>query len=319
MDRRMNFGRRPLILGTNAKNRIWWQLAPSSYFSGWGFSASAFCFWPINRICVISCIKDVLEVGYTAIFDLIQVTNEDMKTLQVTDLEWPEGFTLFTAPFAIGAMSIALWPRLSSAQKVFIGMIRYYKDEQPSWRHLWWPRLHFIVFIMRTDKLLIETTLMSQGSLAAFAWWSWIVNNLVQGRFSKSYGDLSEVIWEFLTKFWRKVEAVRNRFCYCLQICAITNTFLLTTLPADNTKILTWFAERNQDDSIDSYAALSATSGLVDCWPLRLLGATAAYPEEAKKPNTWAFLRYCVWFWEPAVNVSKSLRSSIRLTSTNWI
>ena len=26
------------------KNRIWWQLAPSSYFSGWGFSSSAFAF-----------------------------------------------------------------------------------------------------------------------------------------------------------------------------------------------------------------------------------------------------------------------------------
>ncbi|MFR4844570.1 MAG: accessory Sec system glycosyltransferase Asp1 [Streptococcus sp.] len=34
---------------------------------------------------------DVLEVGYTAIFDLIQgITDEDMKNLQVTDLEWPE-------------------------------------------------------------------------------------------------------------------------------------------------------------------------------------------------------------------------------------
>ena len=45
---------------------------------------------------------DVLEVGYTAIFDLIQgITDEDMKNLQVTDLEWPEGATFVHTPFAI--------------------------------------------------------------------------------------------------------------------------------------------------------------------------------------------------------------------------
>ena len=75
---------------------------------------------------------DVLEVGYTAIFDLIQgITNEDMKNLQVTDLEWPEGSTFVHTPFAIVVQcQHKRYAEIEFGSEGFIGMIRYYKEEQ---------------------------------------------------------------------------------------------------------------------------------------------------------------------------------------------
>ena len=66
-------------------------------------------------------------------FDLIQgITDEDKKNLQVTDLEMARRATFVHTPFAIvvQCQHKSVMPRLSLAQKAFIGMIRYYKDEQ---------------------------------------------------------------------------------------------------------------------------------------------------------------------------------------------
>ncbi len=65
-----------------------------------------------------------------------------------------------------------------------------------------------------------------------------------------------------------------------------------------------------------SYAAFLPTSGLVDCWPLRLLAIAAWVQRKCHVPKTHGFLS--ILFALEPVNVSKSLRSSIRLTSTNW-
>ena len=75
---------------------------------------------------------DVLEVGYTAIFDLIQgITDEEMRNLQVTDLEWPEGSTFVHTPFAIVVQcQHQRYAEVEFGSEGFIGMIRYFKDEQ---------------------------------------------------------------------------------------------------------------------------------------------------------------------------------------------
>ncbi len=68
---------------------------------------------------------------------------------------------------------------------------------------------------------------------------------------------------EFLTKFLEEKVEAEDRFVIASDLRR--NKHLFDHLPAANTKILTWFAERNQDDSIDTYAAFLPTSGLVDC------------------------------------------------------
>lgn len=62
---------------------------------------------------------DVLEVGYTAIFDLIQgITDEDMKNLQVTG---QKGLPLFTHHLLSWCnANTSVMPRLSLAQKALL-------------------------------------------------------------------------------------------------------------------------------------------------------------------------------------------------------
>ena len=88
---------------------------------------------------------DVLEVGYTAIFDLIQgITDEDMKNLQVTDLEWPEGSTFVHTPFAI----------VVQCQHKRYAEIEFGKTSMMT------AALFQVVFIMKMDNQAIETTSM---------------------------------------------------------------------------------------------------------------------------------------------------------------
>ena len=62
------------------------------------------------------------------------------------------------------------------------------------------------------------------------------------------------------------------------------NKHLFEHLPADNTKILTWFAERNQDDSIDTYKVFLPKVDLLIADRYDYLEQLqVAYPEEAKK------------------------------------
>ena len=109
-----------------------------------------------------------------------------------------------------------------------------------------------VVFIMKVDNQAIETILMPResGNFCHFFDGRGIVANpRTEGRFNKSYyGDLSEVIWEFLTKFLEEKVEAEDRFVIASDLRH--NKHLFDHLPADNTKILTWFAERNQDDSI---------------------------------------------------------------------
>ena len=134
-----------------------------------------------------------------------------------------------------------------------------------------------------------------------------VANPRTEGRFNKSYyGDLSEVIWEFLTKFFGGKGRSRGPLCYRLQIYAI-NKHLFDHLPADNTKILTWFAERNQDDTIDTYAAFLPQVDLLIADRYDYLEQLqVAYPEEAKKLKTHGFFRYPFGFGEPSQRVKES-------------
>ena len=65
-----------------------------------------------------------------------------------------------------------------------------------------------VVFIMKMDNQAYRNYLNAKGvwQLCHFFDGRGIVANpRTEGRFNKSYyGDLSEVIWEFLTKFLRK-------------------------------------------------------------------------------------------------------------------
>ncbi|MFR2192154.1 MAG: accessory Sec system glycosyltransferase Asp1 [Streptococcus sp.] len=72
---------------------------------------------------------------------------------------------------------------------------------------------------------------------------------------------------------------------------------------------MTWFAERNQDDTIDTYAAFLPQVDLLIADRYDYLEQLqVAYPEEAKKLKHMASFDTFVWLWEP-VNVSKSLKS----------
>ena len=65
---------------------------------------------------------DVLEVGYTAIFDLIQgITDEEMRNLQVTDLEWQKGLHLSTHHLQLWFnANTSVMPRLNLDQRVLL-------------------------------------------------------------------------------------------------------------------------------------------------------------------------------------------------------
>ena len=85
-----------------------------------------------------------------------------------------------------------------------------------------------------------------------------------------------------MTKFLdEKVEA-EDRFVIASDLRH--NKHLFDHLPAANTKILTWFAERNQDDSIDTYEAFLPKVDLLIADRYDYLEQLqVAYPEEAKK------------------------------------
>lgn len=232
---------------------------------------------------------DVLEVGYTAIFDLIQgITNENMKNLQVTDLEWPEGSTFVHTPFAIVVQcQHKRYAEIEFGSEGFIGMIRYYKDEQIIREDIYDDRGFISSSLYYEDgQPSYRNYLNAKGvwQLCHFFDGRGIVANpRTEGRFNKSYyGDLSEVIWEFLTKFLEEKVEADDRFVIASDLRH--NKHLFDHLPAANTKILTWFAERNQDDSIDSYAAFLPQVDLLIADRYDYLEQLqVAYPEEAKK------------------------------------
>ena len=222
-------------------------------------------------------------------FDLIQgITDEDMKNLQVTDLEWPEGATFVHTPFAIVVQcQHKRYAEIEFGSEGFIGMIRYYKDEQ------------IIREDIYDDRGFISSSLYYEGGqpsyrnyLNAKGVWQLchffdgrgiVANPRTEGRFNKSYyGDLSEVIWEFLTKFLDEKVEPEDRFVIASDLRH--NKYLFKHLPAANTKILTWFAERNQDDSIDTYEAFLPQVDLLIADRYDYLEQLqVAYPEEAKK------------------------------------
>lgn len=187
---------------------------------------------------------DVLEVGYTAIFDLIQgITNEDMKNLQVTDLEWPEGSTFVHTPFAIVVQcQHKRYAEIEFGSEGFIGMIRYYKDEQIIREDIYDDRGFISSSLYYEDgQPSYRNYLNAKGvwQLCHFFDGRGIVANpRTEGRFNKSYyGDLSEVIWEFLTKFLEEKVEAEDRFVIASDLRH--NKHLFDHLPAANTKILT--------------------------------------------------------------------------------
>lgn len=110
---------------------------------------------------------DVLEVGYTAIFDLIQgITDEDMKNLQVTDLEWPEGATFVHTPFAIVVQrQHKRYAEIEFGSEGFIGMIRSIRMSKSFAKTSTMTAvLSQVVFIMKVDNQAIETILMPRES-----------------------------------------------------------------------------------------------------------------------------------------------------------
>ncbi len=104
----------------------------------------SFAFSLSSRICVISCIVMMSWKLAVRLFWLDSgYTNENMKNLQVTDLEWPEGSATVHTPFAIVVQcQHKRYAEIDSVQKALLA-IRYYKDEQIIREHLWWPRLYF--------------------------------------------------------------------------------------------------------------------------------------------------------------------------------
>ncbi|MFR2063488.1 MAG: accessory Sec system protein Asp1 [Streptococcus sp.] len=289
MDRRMNFGRRPLM---------WYRIRQKIEFDDSLHQVRIFqdedlapqllllAYQPHLRYFLHR--HDVLEVGYTAIFDLIQgITDEEMKNLQVTDLEWPEGSTFVHTPFAIVVQcQHKRYAEIEFGSEGFIGMIRYYKDEQIIREDIYDDR-GFISSSLYYEggQQAIETILMpGVWQLCHFFDGRGIVANpRTEGRFNKSYyGDLSEVIWEFLTKFLEEKVEAEDRFVIASD--SRHNKHLFDHLPAANTKILTWFAERNQDDSIDTYGAFLPQVDLLIADRYDYLEQLqVAYPEEAKK------------------------------------
>ena len=202
---------------------------------------------------------DVLEVKATAIFDLIQgISDEAMRNLQVTDLDWPEGSTFVYTPFAIVVQcQHKRYAEIEFGTEGFIAMIRYFDEEQIIREDVYDDRgfvsssLYF-----ENGQPIYRNYLNAKGiwQLCHFFDGRGIVANpRTDGRFNKSYyGDLSEVIWEFLDKFL--AEKVTNEDRFVMASDLRHNKSLFNHLPAENIKILTWFAERNQDDSIDAYA-----------------------------------------------------------------
>ena len=121
---------------------------------------------------------------------------------------------------------------------------------------------------------------------------------------------------EFLNKFLAEEVKAADRFVIASDLRH--NKHLFEHLPAENTKILTWFAERNQEDKVDAYAAFLPQVDLMIADRYDYLEQLqVAIQKRLRSSNTW-LPSILVWLWEP-VNVSKSLRSSIRLTLTNWI
>lgn len=232
---------------------------------------------------------DVLEVKATAIFDLIQgISDEAMRNLQVTDLDWPEGSTFVYTPFAIVVQcQHKRYAEIEFGTEGFIAMIRYFDEEQIIREDVYDDRgfvsssLYF-----ENGQPIYRNYLNAKGiwQLCHFFDGRGIVANpRTDGRFNKSYyGDLSEVIWEFLDKFL--AEKVTNDDRFVIASDLRHNKPLFNHLPTENTKILTWFAERNQDDSIDAYAGfLSQVDLLIADRYDYLEQLQVAYPEETKK------------------------------------
>ena len=133
MDRRTNFGRRLLILGTvSAKKSNLMTACTKFVFFRMRIYApqllllaypTAFALFPTSSWCLGSWLY--------VYFDLIQgITDEKWKP-QVTDLEWPEGSTFVHTPFAIVVQcQHKRYAEIEFGSEGFIGMIRYYKDEQ---------------------------------------------------------------------------------------------------------------------------------------------------------------------------------------------
>ena len=232
---------------------------------------------------------DLLEANYFSVFDAIQgIPDQPMRCLQVKDLSWGDDCDFIYTPFAIVVEKRGQrYAEIELGPEGYLSMIRYFRNGQ------------ILREVIYDDRGFVSSILQFQDGRASYRAYMnsegiWQLCHFLDGRgivcnpdmkhrFKKDYYlNLEEVIWEFFDRYLE--EQVQSSDCFVVASEQRMNRDVFEHLPQESKKVLTWFKERNQSDSIEDYEPYLKATQLVVSDHQKFVDQVCDYfPDQASK------------------------------------